>query len=60
MIAEAETPDVLEGLTFTVCDDVFGQVREVELIPGGKAIFVTSENMSEYVQRTLIWHLLGQ
>jgi ankyrin repeat protein len=58
LITEAEAPDVLEGLTFTVSKDVYGEVREVELIPGGKAIFVTSENKSEYVQRTLSWHLI--
>lgn len=59
-IAEVENPVAIEGLTFTVSDDVFGEVCEVELIPGGKQIHVTMENKLEYVEHALNWYLFGE
>ncbi|XP_013408033.1 E3 ubiquitin-protein ligase HACE1 isoform X2 [Lingula anatina] len=38
------------GLTFSVETDVFGDVQEVDLKPGGRAIPVTDANKKEYVQ----------
>lgn len=47
----------VEGLmyTFSVDDERFGEVVEVELKPGGKDIEVTNENKAEYIQLLTEW-----
>lgn len=44
-----DVTDVIEN-TFSVEDDRFGEVVDVELKPGGKDIDVTEENKKEYVE----------
>ncbi|KAJ1554603.1 hypothetical protein HK405_004587 [Cladochytrium tenue] len=48
--------DVLD-LTFTVENDVFGQLVEVELKEGGKNIVVTDDNKREYVELVTEWRI---
>ena len=36
--------------TFTTTIDIFGEVREEELIPGGREKFVTDENKAMYIK----------
>ncbi|KAJ1554915.1 hypothetical protein HK405_003736 [Cladochytrium tenue] len=48
--------DVLD-LTFTVEDDVFGQLVEVDLKEGGKDIVVTDDNKREYVRLVTEWRI---
>ncbi|KAK9829627.1 hypothetical protein WJX72_006957 [[Myrmecia] bisecta] len=45
------------SLTFTVADSEFGEHREVELIPGGRDIAVTSDNRIEYIHRVANYRL---
>ena len=45
--------------TFTVTQEVFGETREVPLVPGGADIEVTEENKAEYVQQLLAWRTGG-
>jgi E3 ubiquitin-protein ligase NEDD4 len=44
-----EITDVLDE-TFSVTEDRFGEIMEVELRPGGANIAVTEENKKEYVE----------
>jgi E3 ubiquitin-protein ligase HUWE1 len=44
---------------FTVTVENFGQLQEVELIPGGKEIKVTNANKDRYVQAILDWRTTG-
>lgn len=44
-----DVTDVIEN-TFSVEDDRFGEVVDVELKPGGKDIEVSEENKKEYVE----------
>lgn len=44
-------------LSFTVSEEIFGQVTERELIPGGKDIEVTEENKNEYVEQMVRWRV---
>ncbi|KAJ3594667.1 hypothetical protein NHX12_003974, partial [Muraenolepis orangiensis] len=48
--------DVLE-LTFTVNQEVFGQVTERELKSGGANITVTEKNKKEYIERMVRWRV---
>lgn len=48
------------GLTFSVTDDVLGKTVEIELIPGGKDIPVTSSNTSLFVHRVAEFKLNTQ
>ncbi|KAM6948288.1 E3 ubiquitin-protein ligase HECW1 [Aplochiton taeniatus] len=48
--------DVLE-LTFTVNEEVFGQVTERELKSGGANINVTEKNKKEYIDRMVKWRV---
>ncbi|KAJ1559426.1 hypothetical protein HK405_010681 [Cladochytrium tenue] len=48
--------DVLD-LTFTVENDVFGQLVEVDLKEGGKDIVVTDDNKREYVELVTEWRI---
>ena len=45
--------------TFTTTVENFGQMEEVELIPGGKEIPVTNANKARYVQAILDWKTFG-
>ncbi|XP_067021713.1 E3 ubiquitin-protein ligase HECW2-like isoform X1 [Acropora muricata] len=44
-------------LSFTVSEEIFGQVTERELIPGGKEIEVTEQNKQEYVDQMVRWRV---
>ncbi|GLH08635.1 E3 ubiquitin-protein ligase [Gryllus bimaculatus] len=50
------TGDLLD-LTFAVTEEVFGQVVERELKPGGRNISVTEKNKKEYLERVVRWRL---
>jgi len=49
-ILDNDITDMGLGLTFQVETDVFGAMREIELLPNGSKISVTQENKDEYVQ----------
>lgn len=51
-----DVTDVIEN-TFSVEDDRFGEVVDVELKPGGKDIEVTEENKAEYVELITVWRI---
>ncbi|KAK3702896.1 hypothetical protein QZH41_014166, partial [Actinostola sp. cb2023] len=55
-VIENNIEDVLD-LTFTVSEEIFGQVTERELIPGGIDIAVTEENKAEYVNEMVTWRV---
>ncbi|XP_076251823.1 hecw ubiquitin protein ligase isoform X5 [Rhynchophorus ferrugineus] len=44
-------------LTFAVTEEVFGQVMERELKPGGRNVPVTEKNKKEYLERIVRWRL---
>ncbi|XP_017785815.1 PREDICTED: E3 ubiquitin-protein ligase HECW2-like isoform X3 [Nicrophorus vespilloides] len=44
-------------LTFAVTEEVFGQVLERELKPGGRNVPVTEKNKKEYLERMVRWRL---
>ncbi|XP_025832632.1 E3 ubiquitin-protein ligase HECW2 [Agrilus planipennis] len=44
-------------LTFSVTEEVFGQVLERELKPGGRNVPVTEKNKKEYLERIVRWRL---
>ncbi|CAM4720697.1 unnamed protein product [Leuciscus chuanchicus] len=48
--------DILD-LTFTVNEEVFGQVTERELKSGGSSIQVTEKNKKEYIERMARWRV---
>uniref|UniRef100_A0A6I8NCT8 HECT-type E3 ubiquitin transferase n=1 Tax=Ornithorhynchus anatinus TaxID=9258 RepID=A0A6I8NCT8_ORNAN len=48
--------DLLD-LTFTVNEEVFGQITERELKPGGTNIPVTEKNKKEYIERMVRWRI---
>ncbi|KAG7455422.1 hypothetical protein MATL_G00256570 [Megalops atlanticus] len=48
--------DILD-LTFTVNEEVFGQVTERELKSGGANIQVTEKNKKEYIERMVKWRV---
>lgn len=48
--------DVLDS-TFSVEDDLFGKIVEIELKPGGSEIPVTNENKREYVELVTEWKI---
>ncbi|KAL1006335.1 hypothetical protein UPYG_G00071000 [Umbra pygmaea] len=48
--------DILE-LTFTVNEEVFGQVTERELKSGGSSLQVTEKNKKEYIERMAKWRV---
>ncbi|KAG1953638.1 E3 ubiquitin-protein ligase HECW1 [Pimephales promelas] len=48
--------DILD-LTFTVNEEVFGQVTERELKSGGSNIQVTEKNKKEYIERMARWRV---
>ncbi|XP_063070388.1 E3 ubiquitin-protein ligase HECW2 [Engraulis encrasicolus] len=44
-------------LTFTVNEEVFGQITERELKPGGSGISVSEKNKKEYIERMVKWRI---
>ncbi|XP_034741880.1 E3 ubiquitin-protein ligase HECW2-like [Etheostoma cragini] len=48
--------DMLD-LTFTVNEEVFGQITERELKPGGAGIPVSEKNKKEYIERMVKWRI---
>ncbi|XP_038128816.1 E3 ubiquitin-protein ligase HECW2-like, partial [Cyprinodon tularosa] len=44
-------------LTFTVNEEVFGQITERELKPGGGNIPVSEKNKKEYIERMVKWRI---
>jgi len=57
-IKDAEDVDfsVLD-LTFSVDEEVLGQMTERELKPNGKNIAVTEKNKKEYIERMVKWRV---
>ncbi|KAL1501804.1 hypothetical protein ABEB36_007061 [Hypothenemus hampei] len=55
-IKEHDVQGELE-LTFAVTEEVFGQVKERELKPGGRNVPVTEKNKKEYLERIVRWRL---
>ncbi|XP_026135205.1 E3 ubiquitin-protein ligase HECW1-like isoform X2 [Carassius auratus] len=53
---ENDITDVLD-LTFTVNEEVFGQVTERELKSGGSNMQVTEKNKKEYIERMVKWRV---
>lgn len=51
-----DVTDIIEN-TFSVEDDRFGEVVDVELRPGGKDVDVTEENKKEYVELITEWRI---
>jgi len=41
-------------MTFSTDDNVFGDVKTIDLKPGGRDIDVTDENKEEYVKSVLL------
>ncbi|XP_070210809.1 E3 ubiquitin-protein ligase HECW2-like isoform X3 [Littorina saxatilis] len=56
-IKENDISEVELDLTFSVSEEVFGQVTERELKPNGKNIAVTERNKKEYLDRMVKWRL---
>ncbi|XP_069683544.1 E3 ubiquitin-protein ligase HECW2-like isoform X2 [Periplaneta americana] len=56
-IKENDISSDLLDLTFAVTEEVFGQVVERELKPGGRNINVTEKNKKEYLERVVRWRL---
>ncbi|KAJ8012435.1 hypothetical protein DPEC_G00042740 [Dallia pectoralis] len=48
--------DMLD-LTFTVNEEVFGQITERELKPGGAGLPVSEKNKKEYIERMVKWRI---
>ncbi|XP_075686058.1 E3 ubiquitin-protein ligase HECW2 isoform X2 [Rhinoderma darwinii] len=48
--------DILD-LTFTVNEEVFGQITERELKPGGANIVVSEKNKKEYIEKMVKWRI---
>ncbi|KAK2850408.1 hypothetical protein Q7C36_009191 [Tachysurus vachellii] len=44
-------------LTFTVNEEVFGQITERELKPGGAGVPVCEKNKKEYIERMVKWRI---
>lgn len=56
-IKENDISEVDMDLTFSVNEEVFGQVTERELKPNGKVIPVNERNKKEYIERMSKWRL---
>lgn len=44
------------GLTFSVSHEIFGEVKEYELLPAGSALPVTEANKNDFVAKYLDWY----
>uniref|UniRef100_A0A2C9JWF4 HECT-type E3 ubiquitin transferase n=1 Tax=Biomphalaria glabrata TaxID=6526 RepID=A0A2C9JWF4_BIOGL len=56
-IKDNDISEVELDLTFSVSEEVFGQVTERELKPNGKNIGVTERNKKEYIEKLVKWRL---
>ncbi|CAL1525973.1 unnamed protein product [Lymnaea stagnalis] len=56
-IKDNDISEVELDLTFSVSEEVFGQVTERELKPNGKNIIVTERNKKEYIEKMVKWRL---
>ncbi|CAG5134538.1 unnamed protein product [Candidula unifasciata] len=56
-IKDNDISEVDLDLTFSVSEEVFGQVTERELKPNGKNISVTERNKKEYIEKMVKWRL---
>jgi E3 ubiquitin-protein ligase HECW2 len=56
-ILENDVTDVLDDLTFTVEEEVFGQMTTRDLKDDGANIFLSEENKKEYVDLMVQWRL---
>ncbi|GFO08492.1 E3 ubiquitin-protein ligase hecw2 [Plakobranchus ocellatus] len=56
-IKDNDITEVDLGLTFSVSEEVFGQVTERELKPNGKNVVVTERNKKEYIEKMVKWRL---
>src|SRR5690348_1998675 len=52
---ENDITGVLEDLTFSVEQEVFGERQSYELKPGGSSIPVTESNKKEYIELVTEW-----
>ena len=56
VLSDNDVTDVIEN-SFSVEDDRFGEVVDVELKPGGSNIEVTEENKKDYVDLITVWRI---
>ncbi|XP_046367901.1 E3 ubiquitin-protein ligase HECW2-like isoform X1 [Haliotis rufescens] len=56
-IKDNDITDVDLDITFSVSEEVFGQVTERELRPNGKNLPVTERNKKEYIEKMVKWRL---
>jgi len=47
-------------LRFCVDEDLFGQMRQLELKPGGEDVAVTNDNKQEYVELVIQWRFVSR
>ena len=59
-LLESQEPDIAStfGLNFEVTQEVFGELKSVELKEGGAETPVTAENRQEYVDLYVQWYLV--
>lgn len=55
-LLEKDWTDRDTGLTFSVTSEVFGEIKETELIPNGSSTEVTESNKKDFVDRYLAWY----
>ncbi len=48
------------GSTFSVDDEMFGQVEVHDLIPDGRNVDVTNENKYEYIEALVLWRAVAR
>jgi E3 ubiquitin-protein ligase NEDD4 len=48
------------GVNFTITEDNLGSMNIVELIRGGTDVAVTEENLPEYIEACLKYHMMGR
>ncbi|CAB3408664.1 unnamed protein product [Caenorhabditis bovis] len=46
-------------LSFSVDDSIFGETRNVELVPGGASISVNEENKEQYIDAVINWRFVS-
>lgn len=56
-LKENDISDMGLDLTFSVTEEVAGQIVEKELKPNGKNIGVAERNKKEYIERMVKWRL---
>ncbi|KAJ8313952.1 hypothetical protein KUTeg_008513 [Tegillarca granosa] len=56
-VKENDISELDMDLTFSVNEDVFGQITERDLKPNGRSLPVTEKNKKEYIERMVKWRL---